>query len=102
MHENRINLRAWREFRGFSQDELARAVDTTKAVISHLELGQRGLSARWLYRLAPVLGTTPGYLLDHRPEDLNSDVLEIWAAIPDDAKPQAIKVLRAFSSTHDE
>jgi len=92
-------LRDWRLFRRMTQDELAAAVDTTAAVISLLETGQRQLSAKWLRRLAPALRTTPGFLLDHHPEDLASDVLEIWAAIPDADRPQAMRILETFRRT---
>ena len=74
------HLQAWREFRKLSQAALADAVDTTASVISMLESGDRGLSAKWLRRLAPALDTTPGMLLDHDPRDLDTDVLEIWVS----------------------
>jgi transcriptional regulator with XRE-family HTH domain len=83
------HLRAWREFRRMSREDLAAAIEppTTGAVIWHLEEGERGLSAKWLRRLAPALGTTPGHLLDHDPKDLNTDILDIWARA--DATQQA-------------
>ena len=90
-------LRAWREFRKLTQAELAERVGTTTAVISHLETEKRGLSAKWLYRLAPALGTKPGFLLDHDPSELSSDVLEIWASIPEERRDQARQVLKTFS-----
>ena len=90
-------LRAWREFRKLTQAELAERVGTTTAVISHLETEKRGLSAKWLYRLAPALGTRPGFLLDHDPSELSSDVLEIWASIPEERRDQARQVLETFS-----
>lgn len=71
-------LQAWRKFRDMTQDELAEAVGTTKAVISLLESGQRPLSAKWLRKLAPVLKTTPGHLLDHDPAEMSADIFDIW------------------------
>lgn len=90
------NLRAWREFRRMTQEELAQRVGTTPALISHLETEKRGLSAKWLYRLAPVLNTTPGLLLDRDPTDPNSEILEIWARIPEDRRDHALQVLATF------
>ena len=75
-------LRAWREYRGMTQAKLAEAVDTTGAVISLLEAGERGLSDRWLRRLAPVLGTNPGHLLDMDPHDVDHDIYEIFNGMP--------------------
>lgn len=89
-------LRAWREYRGMTQAKLAEAVDTTGAVISLLEAGERGLSDRWLRRLAPVLDTTPGYLLDMDPHDVDHDVFEIFNSMSKEMREQAKSVLKAL------
>lgn len=93
------NLAAWRKFRHLTQEELAERVGTTKAVISNLETGARGLSDKWLRRLAPVLETSPGYLMDHDPNDLPTEVLDVWSAIPVEQREQALKVLQSFRRT---
>ncbi len=79
-----------------TQARLAEAVGTTGAVISLLEAGERGLSDKWLRRLAPVLGTRPGHLLEVDPNDVSTDILDIWADIPEDRREQARDVLMAF------
>ena len=89
-------LRAWREFRGMTQAKLAEAVDTTGAVISLLEAGERGLSDRWLRRLAPVLGTTPGHLLDMNPRDVDHDIFELFNSMPKEMQEQAKNILKAL------
>lgn len=94
--EPRNHLRAWREYRRMTQTHLAEAIGTKGSVISLLESGDRRLSDKWLRRLAPALQTTPGHLLDHDPEDMPTDLLEIWAAIPEDRRAQAIQVLNTF------
>lgn len=88
-------LKEWRKFRRLTQDKLADAVDTSKSVISDLERGNLQLSPKWLRKLAPVLGTQPGYILDHNPNELDTDVIEIWSRIED--KAQAMKVLQSFA-----
>lgn len=70
------HLRAWREFRRLTQEQLAEKIGTTGAVISLLESGDRGLSHKWLLRLAPALGTTPGFLLDHDPNSIDTAFLQ--------------------------
>ena len=96
------HLKAWREFRKLSQEELAAKLDTTASQISMLETGERGLSAKWLRRLAPVLGTTPGHLLDHDPNSIDNDVFDIWVGIDQRDRQRALSVLRQFKSgTHD-
>ena len=96
------HLRAWREFCHLTQEELAAKAGTTGAVVSLLESGARKLSPKWLRALAPHLGTTPGMLLDHDPNDLPTSVLETWAAIPDESKGQALRVLESFKRTGTE
>jgi transcriptional regulator with XRE-family HTH domain len=88
-------LKEWRKFRRMTQDKLADAVDTSKSVISDLERGNLQLSPKWLRKLAPILGTQPGHILDHDPNDLDTDVIEIWSRIDD--KVQAMKVLQSFA-----
>lgn len=90
------HLRAWREFRHMTQAQLAEAVNTTASVISLLEAGGRQLSPKWLRRLAPVLNTTPGHLLEHDPNNLPTDMLDIWADIAEADRPRVLKAIEAF------
>lgn len=96
------HLRAWREFRKLTQAELAELIGTNQNMIGYLENGERGLSAKWLRRLAPALETTPGMLLDHDPRELPTDVIDIWAHIADREKPRALRVLESFKTGTDD
>lgn len=89
-------LREWREFREMTQEELADAVGTSKSVISDMERNKLQLSPKWARRLAPVLKVQPGYLVDYAPEDLDTDIIDIWAHIPSESRAQAAAVLRTF------
>lgn len=95
-------LKAWRLKAGLTQEGLAEAVDTTKAVISQLENEHRALSPKWLRKLAPVLDTQPGHILDTNPENLDDDIAHIWTKISERDREQAIKVLRSFVKTGTE
>lgn len=90
------NLKAWREFRHLTQDDLAELVGTTQGQIAHLEADRRGLSAKWLRKLAPALNTAPGILLDHDPNDLDSDIIEIWAEADKRQKKQLINIAKTI------
>lgn len=90
------HLRAWRKFRGMTQEELAEKADTSGNVISQLESGDRGLSDKWLRRLAPLLGTRPGFLMDHDPNDLDSVFLEAAMDVPPENRAQALEILKTF------
>lgn len=89
-------LRAWREFRGMTQGELAEAVGTNANMIGYLESGERGLSAKWLRRLAPALRTQPGFLLEHDPNRLPTDIVEIWINASASERRQLIDVAKAI------
>lgn len=90
------HLKAWREHRGLSQAQLAERVGTNANMIGYLENGERGLSAKWLRKLAEPLDTTPGMILEHDPRDLDSDILEIWATASNRQKRQIAEVARAL------
>lgn len=79
-----------------TQEDLAEAVDTKASVISLLENGNRRLSDKWAYRLAPALRARPGWLLDFDPNTVPTDILDLWAEIPDESKPQARSILETF------
>jgi transcriptional regulator with XRE-family HTH domain len=81
-------LRAWREFRKMTQAELAAIIGTEGSVISLLESGDRGLSDKWLRRLAPALATTPGLLLDFPPDSVDDAILQLWNQLPEDQQSE--------------
>ena len=89
-------LHAWREHRGLTQEELAEKVGTYSGQISLLENGKRQLSVKWLYRLADALDITPGWLVDHHPNDISSDIYDIWGRIPEPKKQHARDVMMTF------
>lgn len=77
------HLRAWREFRGLTQAQLAKIIGTEGSVISLLESGDRAASDKWLRRLAEALEISPGLLLDFEPASLDAAMLEFWARVRD-------------------
>lgn len=92
------HLRAWREFQKLTQAELAEKVGTTDNVISVLESGARGLSGKWLDKLAPALGTRPGWLLEFDPNDANLEVVQAFLEMPAEQKAQALRVINALKT----
>lgn len=77
------NLRAWREHMKMTQEELGAACDppTTGSVISLLEEGERGLSLKWLRRLAPALKTRPGFIVEYDPSRVDTRTLEMISGL---------------------
>ena len=92
-------LREGRTYRQLSQAALADRIGTNANMIQYLETGERGLSAKWLRKLAPALETTPGMLLDHDPHELDADILEIWGNASAREKRQINEVARALLKT---
>jgi transcriptional regulator with XRE-family HTH domain len=95
------HLRAWREKAGLTQDQLAALVGTAGNVIGLLESGERGLSDKWLRKLAPHLGTTPGYLLDHDPDEVDAEFLETVIQASKGRKALVLSVIRALKTGTD-
>lgn len=95
------HLRAWRERANLTQDQLAEKVGTAGNVIGLLESGERGLSDKWLRKLAPHLGTTPGHLLDYHPDDVDASFLAEVIEAAKGNKDQVLRVIRALKTgTH--
>ncbi|HEY2050459.1 MAG TPA: helix-turn-helix domain-containing protein [Caulobacteraceae bacterium] len=84
-------LRAWREFRGLTQAQLAAVIGTEGSVISLLESGDQGLSNKWLRRLAAALDTVPSLLLDFDPGSLDSAILELWKELSEPARGRLLR-----------
>jgi transcriptional regulator with XRE-family HTH domain len=92
-------LRAWRVFRKLTQEQLAERVGTNANMIGYLESGERGLSAKWLRKLAPALDTTAGMILDHDPAELDSDIIDIWAHADRRQKKQISEIAKTLVRT---
>jgi transcriptional regulator with XRE-family HTH domain len=63
------HLRALREARGLTLEQLASAVGTTNQQISLLELGKRQLTVAWLKRLAAALDCHPWAIVEGSSSD---------------------------------
>lgn len=90
------HLQAWRESFEMTQAELAELIGTTASVISLIETGERTLSPKWLRKIAPHFGITPGWLLDYAPGDIPQDVMDLWRSVAPEDRPQALRILETF------
>lgn len=84
------HLRAWMRYRSINGAQLADALggNVTPGMVSDLANSKRALSAKWLRRLAPILKTTPGHLLDHDPHALPTGIAEVWLNATEDQRKQ--------------
>lgn len=88
-------VKAWRDFRGLTQDALAEKIQMSVATISQLETGDQGYRQATLEAIADALGTDPGSLLTRDPLEAE-EIGAIWGQVPDIEKTRALDVLRAF------
>ncbi len=65
-----FDLRAWREWAGWSQRELARLADITPMTVSELERGRAVVSTSTLQGLAQAFGVTRVDLLHRTPAEM--------------------------------
>lgn len=96
------NLRAWRVKKEMTQQELADKVvpPTTANMIQYLESGERGLSLKWLRRLADALDMSVGHLSDHAPDDVEHEVLSFWTGkLNRQQKRQLAAIAEALTKT---
>lgn len=95
-------LKAWMEYRGIKGVELAELLggNVTPGMVSDLANSNRALSAKWLRRIAPCLDTTPGMLLDHDPNDLDNDIIDIWSHMDKRQKKQMADIAKTLTGTN--
>lgn len=82
-----------------TQEQLAEAVGTAANVIHQLETGKTRLSDKWLNRLAPALGTRPGFLLEFAPDDMFSEYMITAMSVAKTDQRQALAILKTFRKT---
>lgn len=65
-------LKTWRHFRGFTQQQLAERAQIARPNLIDLENGKRDCTLRTLERLAEALNISPGELLEALPKNARS------------------------------
>jgi transcriptional regulator with XRE-family HTH domain len=81
-HRRRHFIRAWREFRGLTQAQLAHLLNTSRANISRIENLRQGYTQDFLEACADALRTDPASLIMRDPSATDG-IWSIW----DHAKP---------------
>lgn len=79
-----------------TQQQLADAAGTNANMIGYLEAGERALSLKWARRLAPALDTNEGMLIQYDPNDLDDDLIEIWATASNRERKQLLDIARTI------
>lgn len=79
-------IRAWRLYRQLSPQDLADRLGIPVDMITSWEAGLVEVSDKWLRKLAEVLSTTPGTLLDIDPANVAPSILETWRAVVEEQR----------------
>jgi transcriptional regulator with XRE-family HTH domain len=90
------NLRAWREYRGFTVAELAKKSGLGTQTISELEAGNLDLSVKLLEPLAKALSTTAGFIVDLDPKEADPEIFDAVRLVPKERRSQALEILKTF------
>lgn len=94
-------IRAWRNERGYSLDDMVGrlevlGVETTGASLSRIERGIQPYSQDMLEAIADALNVKVSQLIEHNPELPPAKVYDLLAHLNRDEAEQADKVLRAM------
>ncbi len=88
-------IRDWRKWRDLTLERLADRVGVSTGALSQLERGEVGYTQPMLEALAEALNCEPADLLTYSPQAVK-ELRSIWAAIPEENREQAMKVLQTF------
>lgn len=88
-------IRAWRKFKGLSQDQLAYRVGLAQATIARIERGDIAYTQPVLEAIAEALGTDPASLLMRDPTDPEA-IWSLWDSASPGEKRQILEVAKAL------
>lgn len=89
-------LKAWRRYRGLTQEKLAARVDMSTSSISQLEKGKQQYRQETLELLAWALSCEPGDLLMRDPTDPEG-IWSVWDTLKPAQRKQAIRLIKAIA-----
>lgn len=100
----RHHLRAWRKYRGLTQEQLADRIGMSGSNISLLESGKQNYTQRILDELALALSTSPASLLTEDPGDQTEmrKIVDKLQRLSPATRRQAIAILDALARTEIE
>jgi|GEM_PF-6514523 len=75
-------------------EQMAEALNVSKSTISEYENYRHEISIKQLHRAADFLGIPVGYLIQYHPDNVPADILEMWAAVPEERKAEARRYLQ--------
>ena len=99
-------LREWREFMGWSQEELGEMVDVHQSKITRVESGKRELKAGFLKELARVFKVPASALLEVNPATKEgaqtASMLLAWNKLTEAQRNDMLTMMRALAPPDDK
>jgi transcriptional regulator with XRE-family HTH domain len=99
-------LREWREFMGWSQEELGDMAEVHYSTIGRIESGKRKLKTRFLRQLAEIFRVPASALLDVNPSTESgkqtAHMLLAWDRLSPSQRNDVLKMVRALAPPDDK
>ena len=101
MARKRTYIRAWREKRGYTLDDMVGRLDAigvamTGASLSRIERGLQPYSQDALEAIAEALNVSAADLLENNPDIPDAQIIDLTRHLGPKEKEQAVSVLRAM------
>lgn len=99
-------VREWREFMGWSQEELGEMASVHYTTIGRIETGKRKLKTRFLRQLAEIFGVLPSALLEVDPSTpegaRTANMLIEWHQLNATEQDQILRQMRGLTRPDDK
>lgn len=99
-------LREWREFMGWSQEELAAMAEVHYSTIGRLETGKRKLKTRFLRHLAGIFKVPASAILEINPATESgartANMLVAWNKLSPSQQGDILKMVRSLAPPNDK
>jgi transcriptional regulator with XRE-family HTH domain len=95
MAEQRQFIKAWRKYRGLTQEQLAERIGIARSYLTKIERGDRRYDQPFLEAAAYALRCSPGDLITRDPTDSEA-IWSIWENLTPPERIRAVAVLKAM------
>lgn len=89
-------IRAWRKYRGLSQQQLADRMGVARSYVGHVETGRSRYDQPFLEAAADALNCAPADLIMRDPSQPDA-LWSIWDQIRPPERDQALRILETFT-----
>jgi transcriptional regulator with XRE-family HTH domain len=101
MAAQRQHFKAWRKYRGLTQEQLAERIGIARSYLTKIERGDRRYDQPFLEAAADALRCEPGDLIMRDPTEAEG-IWSVWDTLTPPERVRAVAVLRALKGTGTE